>query len=268
MEQTRIYRALQGTRGRAPVDLAGLEQLLVRFGQLVAEQRWIKEIDVNPLFVSPTSIPESAQSRRGMLALDAHIVLHDRATRLEDIPGPLMRPYPMQYVTPWVTTKGMPVTLRPIRPEDEPLIAAFHSTLSERSVSLRYLNILSLSQRIAHERLTRICFDDYDHEIALVAERVNPQDQAREIIAVGRISKLRRRNEVEFAILVSDGFQGHGLGTELLSRLIQIARDEKQNRVIGFIAAQNAPMLRVCQRLGFRLHRPLDDAEVQAVLDL
>ena len=63
-----------------------------------------------------------------------------------------------------------PVTLRPIRPEDEPLLVAFHKTLSEESVYRRYFNQLKLDQRIAHERLTRICFNDYDRELALVVE--------------------------------------------------------------------------------------------------
>ena len=88
MEQTRIYTALKGVRGRPPVDLAALEQLLVRFSQLVVEQRWIKEIDINPLLASPD----------GLLALDARVIVHGPDVRAEDLPRPAIRPYPTQYV--------------------------------------------------------------------------------------------------------------------------------------------------------------------------
>jgi acetyltransferase len=189
-------------------------------------------------------------------------------TRAEELPGPLLRPFPTQYVRGWTSALGLELTIRPIRPEDEPMIAAFHATLSDRTVFLRYMHVLSLSRRIAHERLTRICFDDYDREIALVAERADPATHSREIVGIGRMSKLHRRNEAEFAILVGDPYQRHGLGTELLTRLVQVARAEKQERVLGYVAAENTPMLRLCKKFGFRLHRAPDESEVEAVLEL
>ena len=104
--------------------------------------------------------------------------------------------------------------IRPIRPEDEPLLVAFHESLSERTVSLRYFHAMKLSTRVAHDRLTRICFIDYDREMALVAERQDPEvDGGREILGVGRLSKLHGTDEAEFALLVADRFQKHGLGT-------------------------------------------------------
>ena len=258
MEQTHIYRALQGTRGRPPADLAALEQLLARFSQLVVEQRWIREIEINPLFISD----------QRLLALDARVVVFGRETRAEELPRLVIRPYPAQYVSAWTTTKGLPVTIRPIRPEDEPRMVAFHATLSDRSVYLRYLHVLSLNQRVSHERLAQTCFNDYDRELALVVERAKPDHGEREIIAVGRLIKMHRRNEAEYAILVSDQYQGHGLGTELLRRLLDVARDEKQKRVIGYIATENTAMLRICQKLGFRLHRSLDESQIEAIIDL
>ncbi len=164
MEQTKIYTALKGVRGRTPVDLAALEQLLVRFSELVVEQRWIKEIDINPLLASPERL----------LALDARVVLHGREVAEDKLPRPAIRPYPAQYAGEWTMKDGTPVTIRPIRPEDEPLMVKFHETLSERSVYMRYFQPLKLSTRTAHERLTRICFIDYDREMALVAERRHP----------------------------------------------------------------------------------------------
>jgi acetyltransferase len=258
MEQTRIYTALRGVRGRRPVDLAALEQLLVRFSRLVVEQRWILEMDVNPLLASADRL----------LALDARVVLHGPDEREEELPRPAIRPYPAQYVWPWTGRQGTAFTIRPIRPEDEPLLAKFHETLSEQSVFLRYLHAVKLSQRSAHERLARLCFIDYDRELALVAE-VRAPDGGREVAAVGRL--LRQRGapeEAEFALLVNDRFQGAGLGTEMLGRLLQVARAEKLRRVVGDILPENTAMQRVCAKVGFRLEHAQAERLVKATVEL
>ena len=165
MEQTLIYQALKGVRGRKPVNLAALEELLVRFSQLVVEQPWIAEININPLLAS---------SER-LIALDARVVLHGKQMTQDKLPAPAIRPYPAQYVGPWTLKTGAKVIIRPIRPEDEPVMVKFHETLSEESVYYRYFTQLKLDQRIAHERLTRMCFTDYDREIPLVAEHQDPK---------------------------------------------------------------------------------------------
>jgi acetyltransferase len=257
MEQTRIYTALQGVRGRPPVDLAALEQLLVAFSQLVAEQRWIKEIDINPLLAAPDRL----------IVLDARVVVYEPEVGEEALPKLAVRPYPMQYVTPWALKNGSLVTIRPIRPEDEPLLIRFHETLSERSVYLRYFSPLKLSQRVAHERLTRICFVDYDREMALVVEHRDPQSGERQILGVGRLVKLRGANEAEYAILVNDQWQGQGVGSELLRRLIQVGRDERVGRIVADILPDNQAMQRISKQLGFKLHRSAE-GPVRAVLDL
>src|ERR1700749_2100765 len=98
------------------------------------------------------------------------------------MPNPAIRSYPTQYVGRWTTKDGTPLTLRPIRPEDEPLMVKFHGTLSEQTVLYRYFGLPKLEQRVAHERLTRICFNDYDREIALVAIRQSPETRKDEVI--------------------------------------------------------------------------------------
>jgi acetyltransferase len=257
MEQTRIFTALKGVRGRAPVDLGALDQILVRFSQLVAEQRWIKEIDINPLLAS---------SER-LIALDARVLLYGPDVAEEALPRLAIRPYPTQYVTPWALKDGTPVTIRPIRPEDEPLMVAFHATLSEESVYMRYFSPLKLSQRIAHERLTRICFVDYDRQTALVVERHDQETGERQILGVGRLVKLHGSNEAEYALLISDQWQGQGIGTELLRRLIQVGRDEGLSRITAEILPDNRAMQKISQQFGFRLQRSLTEP-VRAVLDL
>ncbi len=243
MEQTKIYKALQGVRGRRPVDLAALELLMVRFSALVAEQTWIKEIDINPLLASPD----------GLIALDARVVVHAHDVKEEDIPKSAIRAYPSRYVARWQMKDGTDVTLRPIRPEDEPAMVKFHETLSERSVYLRYFHLINLEQRVTHERLTRICFTDYDREMAIVAQRRNPETGESEILAVGRMSKVHGINEAEVAVLVSDAWHGKGLGKELLCRLIEIGRDEKLTKLCADILPDNIEVMRICEKLGFAL---------------
>jgi len=258
MEQTRIFTALKGVRGRKPVNMAALENVLVRFSQLVLEQRWIAEIDINPLLASPERI----------VALDARIVLHGPSVPLEQLPKPAIRPYPLKYVSSWTMKDGSAVTIRPIRPEDEPLLVKFHETLSDRSVYLRYFCSLSLSRRVAHERLLRICFGDYDREIALVAENTDPGSGERRIMAVGRINKLHGKNEAEVAVLVSDKYQNLGLGYELLRRVVQIARDEKLSQVYAEMLPDNVAMQVIMKRVGFQVRPGADLTSVQAFMDL
>ncbi|PMB35437.1 acetyl CoA synthetase subunit alpha [Fischerella thermalis BR2B] len=259
MEQTRIYKALQGVRGRKAVNLEALEQLLVRFSQVVVEQRLIKEIDINPLLVKAEGIDENS-----LVALDARIVLHDLDITEAQLPKLAIRPYPTQYVSSWTTRNGMQVTIRPIRPEDEPLMIKLHHTLSEESVFFRYFHLIKLSQRIAHERLTRLCFLDYDREMALVVDYENPETGEHEVLAVGRLSKLHGTSEAEFAILVSDRYQCQGLGTELLKRLLEVGRDEQLRLISAEILTENSAMQRVCEKLGFRIYPTVDASVVRA----
>lgn len=255
MEQTRIYEALAGKGRRTAADLAEVEDILVRFSHLVAEQRWIAEIDINPLLVS----------ERGALALDARVVVHPASMVEADLPRLAIRPYPAEYVRA-VRLAGIGrVTLRPIRPEDETLLAEFHRSLSERTVHLRYFGNIPLDSRIAHARLARVCFSDYDREIALVAERALKGRQ-REIIAVGRINRLRGTSEAQFALLVGDPWQGRGLGTAVMKALIDVGRREGLTRIVGSVLAANAAMQRVCRNVGFHLQRR--DDEFAAAIDL
>jgi acetyltransferase len=248
MERTKILTALKGVRGRKPVDLAALERLIVRFSYLITEQHWIKEIDINPLLASP----------EGLLALDARVVLHP--ADLSTPPRLAIRPYPTQYVQPWTFLDGTEVLIRPIRPEDEPMIARFHERLSERSVYLRYFHLLDLDRRVSHNRLIRICFNDYDRDIALVAE----YDGA--ILAVARLRKIDA-TDAELAVLITDEYQGRGLGTELSRRLVEIARAENIERVIAEILPENIHMQRVCRELGFRMDQHADGG-VRAVYEI
>jgi len=239
MERTKILEALKGVRGRKPVNLHALEGLLVRFSQLVAEQPWIKELDINPLIASP----------EGLLALDARVLLHEAGSE-DELPRLAIRPYPVQYAQPYKTKDGVEVVIRPIRAEDEVLMRGFQSSLSEKTVKSRYLSPLVLSTRTTHERLARMTHNDYDREIGLVVE--GEKDGQKAIFGVARLSKLRGTDdEARFTMLISDDWQYRGLGRELLQRLLRIGREEKIKRIIALMAPDNEAMLKLCRATGF-----------------
>ncbi len=259
IEQTRIYEALKGVRGRAPVDIEALERLLVRFSQLVGEQPLVKELDINPLLASGD----------GLIALDARVVLHDPDAEEEELPRPAIRPYPVQYASETEMSDGTPVVVRPIRPEDEPLMVEFHESLSERSVYYRYFHAIKLDRRTTHEQLTRICFIDYDREMALVAEARNPETGEPEILGVGRLSRNHSvPDEAEFSMLVNDRYQRRGLGTALLDRLLEVGRAEGLRRITAAILPENRGMQNLSKKLGFHLLRDPEEGVVKADLEL
>ena len=248
MEETKIYKALKGVRGRKPIDLANLEQILVRFSRLVSDNLWIKELDINPLMVSPERI----------MALDARVVLHEPNISEDDLPKLAIRPYPYQYITTWIGPNNCTYIIRPTLPEDEPLLEKFHENLSDRTVYLRFLHPMLLSQHAAHNRLARICHTDYDREITLIVEEENCDSGERRIVGATRLSKLHSLDEARFSILISDLYQGKGLGQELLKQIIHIAKEEKLKRIEGIITPDNQVMEHIFAKLGFNLY-PIDD---------
>lgn len=246
IERTKIRKALAGVRGRPPADMEALEEALVHFSTLVMDIPEIQEIDVNPLHVSAN----------GVVALDARILLHDPGAT---IPRPAIRPYPEQYTWHIQLKNGAPCTIRPIRPEDEPSIARFHTTLSDRTVYSRYFGFLKLSERIAHERLTRVCFVDYDREIALVAESDG------QILGVVRIVRERDTTRAEYAIVISDACQRAGLGTALMQHILLVAKAEGIAIVEGIVLNENRGMLRVVEKLGASVTFDEDEDAMQVV---
>lgn len=160
--------------------------------------------------------------------------------------------FPKAYVT-IRKVHGADITIRSIRAEDEPLMIEFHKTLSDYSVHFRYFGAVSLRQRTLHERLRRHCVLDHARELALVAVSTDPAHKDRQILGVGRLIKEPGRDEAEFAILISDPWQGKGLGTELLRLLVRLGRQSHLRRIIGRILGDNVAMRRVSERVGFEL---------------
>ena len=258
MEQTKIFAALKGVRGRKAVDLKALETLLVRFSELVVDQPRLREIDINPLVASPEQL----------LALDARMVLFGREVSDEELPRPAIRPYPIEYVSHWTMKDGSNVTIRPIRAEDETPMVEFHGTLSDSTVYLRYFQMQKLDSRVAHERLIRNCFLDYDREMALVADRVDASTGRHELLGVGRLARQRQMGKAELGVVVADRCQGVGLGTELVHRLLEIARIEKIRSVEAHILLENVTMRAIAKHFHFDCVPDEDPASLTATLHL
>lgn len=248
MERTQIHHALLGVRGQRPVDMEELETLLVRFSQLVADFAEIAEIDINPLLASPERV----------VALDARVLLG------VDRPPLAIAPYPNPYTATYRLADGAEVLVRPIRPEDEPLIVELHEGHSERTIRMRFF---SMVRRLTRDSLIRLCHIDYARELALVAEYRDGDGKAH-AAGVSRFSVDPETNEAEFAVVVTDAWQGKGLGKHLMQRLLGAARDYEVRRMIGVILRENEPMIGLARSLGFTVS-PTDDASVvRAVMDL
>ena len=243
MERTRIYTALKGVRGRASVNLKALEQLVVRFSTLIAEQRWIKELDINPLLASPERL----------VALDARVVIYGKEVQDRELPRLAIRPYPTQYVSEWTTKDGKKLTFRPVRAEDEPSMMKFHESLSDRSVYLRFLQPQRLSDRANHDRLSRICHSDYDNEIALIVEDPQAGEGQLRVLAASRMSKLHGTNAARLSMLVTDSCQGMGIGRVLMQKLVDVAKLEKLSRLEILMTHDNRAMQTMCESFGFEI---------------
>jgi acetyltransferase len=256
LERSTLFAGLHRLAARDELDLAATDAVLVRLSQLAVEQPAIREVSINPLLISADGANAGA----------VRITLHGPNVHARDIPMPVFRPLPVQYVATWITRRGQPVTIRPIRAEDEPLMVDFHRRLSKNAVYRRYFQVVPLGRRISHEALTRACFVDYDREMVLVAERRDAGYEERQIVAVASLVKLSKGNQGEVAVLVRDDYQRDGLGTELVRRLLEVARDEHLDCVVASTMLDNHGMRTVFERLGFTLS--IADDEVRAERDL
>jgi acetyltransferase len=254
MERTAIFEVLKGMRGQTAVAFGRLETLLVRFSQLVVDYLEIQEIDMNPLLATAD----------GVVALDARMVLAPPDLPAEGRPRLAIQPYPNQYVTPWKLDDGSAVTIRPIRPEDEPLIVKLHKGHSEHTIRMRFF---SLVKTLSRDSLIRLCHLDYEREMALVAvRRDGGQPYA---LGVSRYYLNPETGAAEFAVVVGDAWQGHGLGYCLMQRLIDVARQRGVRQLVGSVLRENTTMLKLVEELGFQAGpSDMGDGVVDVVLNL
>ncbi|HZU32973.1 MAG TPA: GNAT family N-acetyltransferase [Candidatus Angelobacter sp.] len=177
-----------------------------------------------------------------------------------------LTPYPGWWASEFQASDGTHFTVRPIRPDDEPLLADFHRHLSEETVYRRYFSPLRLDMRVEHERLLKRCLIDYHDEMALVATYIDPSGHER-LAAVGRLIKIPNSNSAEVAFVVADQHQHHGLGTYLLGRIIGIARDEGLDTLEAVMLADNFSMKNLFRHWEFRFSQ-VQGSEITARLTL
>ena len=240
IEETKIYKILKrGHRSQKPVNLAKLEEIMVRFANMIIDFPEIKEIDINPLMASDNEF----------YAVDARIILDAEAVgeKIAPYSNLVIMPYPTKYITPYKLKDGTQVLLRPIRPEDEPLEAELIKNLSEETKRFRFFQVI---KDITHDMLVRFCNIDYDREMAIIAEYTDGNGKKRNV-GVGRLIMDPTRKRGEFAVVVADDFQGKGLGTKLIDVLIEIAYEKGLETIYGVVMPENTRMIELCRKLGF-----------------
>ena len=250
IEQSRAAGYLEEFRGKPAANMRALEDVILRMSELVCELPEVEQIDINPLIVD----------EQGALAVDARVVVRKVAAGVRPYAHMAIHPYPSKLVKQIELPDGRPLTIRPIRPEDALLEKEFVNGLSERSRFLRFMYALS---EITPEMLSRFTQIDYDREMALVA--IMPGDEGDRQIGVARYVTYPDGRGCEFAIVVSDDFQRQGIARQLLSELIDVARDRRLEYMDGIVLRQNANMIRLAESLGFDVERSTDDPELMSL---
>jgi len=252
MEETRVYTLLQGYRNRTPANTQLLEEMILRLSQLVIDFPEIVELDMNPVIVSDGE----------PVAVDARMLLKP-AVR----PSPLhlvISPYPEQYESHEVTSAGFTVFVRPIKPEDAPLLVELFDTLSPTSIYYRFFGPL---KALPHSMLVLFTQVDYDREIDLVAlEKINGDKER--MVATARVMSDPDGKRAEFAILVGDPWQGKGVGARLLERCLIIAKERGIETVWGIVLPENTGMLALARKLGFKVSKSDEPGELEVTIDL
>jgi len=239
LESLRTWPLLEGYRGRPGVDMDKLVETLIRFSYLVADHPKIGEFDINPLLVSPTAT----------IALDARAMVSPaRRVGKGAYPHLAISPYPEQYVTPTKTFDDRKVTLRPIKPEDEPLWLEMLNSCSPDSIRMRFFSLIS---DFTHEMAVRYCVNDYDRELALVAEIEHEGE--RKLVGVGRLEADPDHHTAEFAVIIPDAWQRRGIGAALTDVLLRIAKDWGIREISAVTLPQNDRMLAIFKARKFKI---------------
>jgi acetyltransferase len=240
IERTRIYKLLKGYRGMPGVDISAIQFLLYKFAYLLVDFPEIMEIDINPFGVD----------ENGGVVLDAKVILDQDVIgkEMKDYAHLVIHPYPKEYITSFTMKNGKKAVLRPIRPEDEPLEAEMFTRLSRETQYLRFFSYLS---NITHEMLVRFTHNDYDREIAIIAE-VNEQGVPK-MAGVARLVADADNKTAEFAIVIADPWHHLGLGNKLTDYILEIAREKQIKKVYAMTLKQNKDMIHMFKKRGFSL---------------
>lgn len=254
LQSLQIYPLLTGYRGDTPKNVDKLIEVLIRMSYLAADYPEIMELDINPLVVTPTDV----------IALDARIVVdHELLGKpVKEYSHLILRPYPESLISDIQLKDGNTVTLRPIKPEDEPLWIELLSSCSKESIYSRFRYDFYYD---SHKVATQFCFIDYDREIAIVAEI--EEEGRKKIIGVGRLIADPDVEIMEYAILITDSWQQRDLGYIMTEYCLKIAHSRGIKRVAAETTKDNKPMIAVFRKLNFKI-RFNEDTTVTVYKDL
>jgi acetyltransferase len=240
LKSLKIWPLLKGFRGKPRVNIEKLIEVLIRFSYLTTDYPEIKELDINPLLVTPNEV----------IALDARIVIDN--TIIENPLKPYehlaLYPYPEKWVTKKTLTDGTEIILRPIKPEDEPLWFDLLSSCTKESLYSRFRYFFKWN---THEVASRYCYIDYDREIAIVAE-IKEQGKRR-LLGVGRLISDPNHETVEYAILITDKWQNREIGSLLTDYCIDIASQWNLKRIYAQTTTDNTRMISVFKKRNFTI---------------
>ncbi|MEP1172249.1 MAG: GNAT family N-acetyltransferase, partial [Alphaproteobacteria bacterium] len=250
IDRTRISRLLGPFRNMPALDKAVVEDVLLGISDMVCELPHIDEMDINPLFVDA----------EGAIAIDARIKV--RRPRTTPVPYAHMaiHPYPADLVRRSFLPNGEELVIRPIRPEDAEIEQEFVRSLSAEAKHFRFMQTLN---ELSPEMLVRFTQIDYSREMALIA-LVREAGREKEI-GVARYTINPDGKTCEFAIVVGDAWQKHGIGSALMKGLMEAARGQGLRAIEGEILADNRPMLELMESLGFSVRPDPDDPRLRQV---
>ncbi len=242
---------LAGYRLRPAADFSAIYKTLIQVSQLICDIPEVVELDINPLLAD----------EQGVVALDARL----RVTRPESSGSQRLaiRPYPRE-LEEEVTFDGRKLVLRPIRPEDEPAHRVFFTKLSEVDIRFRFFGLLREPAHIYLARYTQI---DYEREMAFIVTR-NDAEHKPQTLGVARVVTDPDNITAEFGIVVRSDLKGKGLGSLLLKKLVDYCRARGTAQIIGHVLADNARMLALAEKFGFRQESTPEQGEVQVSLSL
>lgn len=247
IENTRVHQMMRGYRGLPGVSLEELAFTLCKFSYLLMDFPEIAEIDINPLMADAS----------GSIVVDAHIVLDPNVKphKRPDFHHLIISPYPAKYSKDITLRDGTPAKLRPIRPEDEPLVQEMFQNLSKESLYYRFFGYVP---QVTHEFLTRYTQNDYDREVAIITEI--EQAGKKKMIGVVRIIADAWDEGAEYAILIADAWQKQGLGSILTDFILEIARDKGIHKIYASVLSTNKGMIHLFEKKGFTIRRDGYDA--------
>ncbi len=249
--RTSISRLLKPYRNVPAADVPSVAAILVKLAQLAADLPEIREIDLNPLLAD----------ENGVIAIDARVAIApvDRTRRAPSgHPRFAIRPYPKEWERRTALKDGIPILIRPIRPEDERLYPPFLTRVSREDLRLRFFAPVKEFNHASIARFTQL---DYARAMAFVAI----DEATGEMLGVGRLHANSTYDAAEYAVLIRSDLKGKGLGWLLMQTMIDYARSEGLQTLEGQVMDENTTMLQMCRELGFTVAPDPDEPHISVV---